>query len=219
MRLISPAVLVLTQLFAGAALAEDTFTIDIPSQAFVPAQAVVPEGTTVTWTNTSTMIHTVTFDPALARDPASALLPEGATAFDSGAVRAGQTFVKTFAVPGAYTYFCRPHELMGHVGTLIVTAAAPRVAIADAPAANRLADVHVATGTEIVWSNAATVNIALAVMFVPPNASVGIDVIPATDVVAGTDFAWAPATAGTYIVSVTYADGRALTQNVTAWDL
>lgn len=78
-------------------------------------------GETVTWRNTSDLIHTVTADPEKAIDPANVRLPEGAEVFDSGNMRPGETFSRTFRVPGEYVYFCVPHEAAGMVGRIVVS--------------------------------------------------------------------------------------------------
>lgn len=78
-------------------------------------------GETVTWRNTSDLIHTVTADPEKAIDAANVRLPEGAEAFDSGNMRPGETYSRTFRVPGEYVYFCIPHEAAGMVGRIVVS--------------------------------------------------------------------------------------------------
>jgi plastocyanin len=88
---------------------------------FEPGQVTIPVGGTIEWRNTSIETHTVTDDPAAARDPTHAELPAGAQAFDSGPLKPGQSFSHTFTVPGRYSYFCRPHETHGMVGTIVVT--------------------------------------------------------------------------------------------------
>lgn len=100
--------------------------IEIRNMAFVPAVAEACVGQTIRWTNNEPtnvprpMSHTVTADPAVAQRPESVLLPEGATAFDSGRLTPGQSFEIVLTVPGEYRYFCRPHELMGHLGSITV---------------------------------------------------------------------------------------------------
>lgn len=88
---------------------------------FDPASLTVTVGETVTWRNTGrAMTHTATADPALVRDAANVALPQGTTAWNSGAIGPGQSWSHTFAVPGAYRYCCLPHELADMVGTVTV---------------------------------------------------------------------------------------------------
>jgi len=79
-------------------------------------------GQAVTWRNAGSVAHTVTDDPAKAQDKSHARLPAGAQAWDSGNLEGGQTFSRTFDTAGDYAYFCIPHEVLGMVGTLSVTA-------------------------------------------------------------------------------------------------
>jgi plastocyanin len=88
---------------------------------FGPKDVTIPIGGTVEWRNSSIETHTVTDDPAEARDPAHAELPAGAQAFDSGPLKPGQSYSHTFTVPGRYSYFCRPHEVHGMLGAIVVT--------------------------------------------------------------------------------------------------
>ena len=87
---------------------------------FTPDTVRIRVGETVRWRNTSDILHTVTADPAEARRGSSVALPDGAEAWSSGNMAPGDTFTRTFTVPGTYTYFCVPHELAGMVGTVIV---------------------------------------------------------------------------------------------------
>jgi plastocyanin len=87
---------------------------------FEPNEVTIPVGGTVEWRNSSIETHTVTDDPAAARDPTHAELPAGAEAFDSGPLKPGQTYRHTFETPGRYRYFCRPHEMHGMSGAVVV---------------------------------------------------------------------------------------------------
>jgi plastocyanin len=98
----------------------DVVTVDIVGISFSPQILTMKTGQTVRWVNTTKLVHTVTSDATLARDPANAFVPEGATAWHSGNLAAGESFSIQLTVPGEYKYFCKPHELMGHVGTIIV---------------------------------------------------------------------------------------------------
>ena len=75
---------------------------------FDGADITVPVGTTVTWVQNGDNPHTTTTYDGL---------------WDSGLIAGGSggTFSFTFDEPGTYTYFCRPHEAMGMVGTVTVT--------------------------------------------------------------------------------------------------
>jgi plastocyanin len=88
---------------------------------YVPNTATVSVGETVEWRNTGALMHTVTADSSLANDLSSVQLPEGAEPFNSGDIGAGQSYTRTFTVPGDYRYFCIPHEAAGMVGELTVT--------------------------------------------------------------------------------------------------
>ncbi len=87
---------------------------------FQPSSLTIQVGDTVEWRNVSELPHTVTADPQKAADPSHVALPEGAEAFDSGFIQAGDSYSRTFDVPGEYRYFCIPHEGAGMVATLTV---------------------------------------------------------------------------------------------------
>jgi plastocyanin len=88
---------------------------------FEPREVTVPVGGTVEWRNSSIETHTVTDDPAAAKDSAHAERPAAAQAFDSGPLEPGQSYSHTFTVAGRYSYFCRPHEMHGMLGAIVVT--------------------------------------------------------------------------------------------------
>lgn len=46
-------------------------------------------------------------------------IPETAEAFDSGLLKAGDTWFLKIGTEGVYDYFCLPHERMGHVGRIL----------------------------------------------------------------------------------------------------
>ena len=49
------------------------------------------------------------------------LVPDGAAAWDSGLLtEPGATFEHTFETEGVYHYYCKPHETLGMIGTVIV---------------------------------------------------------------------------------------------------
>jgi plastocyanin len=89
---------------------------------FEPATVTIAAGETVEWRNVSNVRHTATADPAEANDPEHVHLPDGAEPFNSGFVEPGGSWRHTFEVPGAYDYFCIPHEATGMLGTVIVEA-------------------------------------------------------------------------------------------------
>lgn len=98
----------------------DIVTVNIVGITFSPQLLTIKAGQTVRWVNTTSFAHTVTTDSTLARNPANASVPEGVTPWHSGNIAAGESFSIQLTVPGEYKYFCKPHELMGHVGTIIV---------------------------------------------------------------------------------------------------
>lgn len=87
---------------------------------FAPANLTIRAGQTVTWRNAGTMVHTSTCDPASAQRPEHAVLPDGAEPWDSGLIRKGESWSRSFDVPGDYIYFCTPHEAGGMIGSLTV---------------------------------------------------------------------------------------------------
>jgi plastocyanin len=74
---------------------------------FVPRTITVAPGTTVRWVSRGREVHTVTSRNELFNHE----LPPGGT------------FSYTFMRPGTYRYYCRPHERMGMVGTVVVGSA------------------------------------------------------------------------------------------------
>ena len=101
-------------------------TVDVsmknsPKAIFVPATVNIAAGDTVTWTNSGAITHTVTFDPGKAATASDVVLPSGASPFDSGDMEEDATFSHTFTVKGTYKYVCKYHEMMGMVGTVVVS--------------------------------------------------------------------------------------------------
>ena len=93
---------------AGAQQGQNV-TVMMQDNYFSPADITVPAGTTVTWVQSGNNPHTTTSYDGL---------------WDSGILQggSGQSFSFTFNEPGTYTYFCRPHEAQGMVGSVTVTA-------------------------------------------------------------------------------------------------
>jgi plastocyanin len=59
----------------------------------------------VTWVNAGLLPHTVSAQRG---------------ALESGMVQPGQSYSFTFDTPGEYTYFCRPHVVIGMTGVVVV---------------------------------------------------------------------------------------------------
>ncbi len=78
-------------------------SVDIVDLAFTPASVTVGVGGTVSWINKGTAVHTVTGTGA---------------AFESGLLRTGGTFQRTFTAAGTYAYLCAVHPQM--TGTVVV---------------------------------------------------------------------------------------------------
>jgi plastocyanin len=74
-------------------------------RVFSPRTVTVDAGTTVRWRNNDGREHTVTANDR---------------SFDSGIIRVGATFVKTFTTPGTFPYICAIHPDM--TGTIAVRA-------------------------------------------------------------------------------------------------
>jgi plastocyanin len=75
----------------------------IRNLAYEPARIEVEAGTTIIWRNNDQVEHTVT---ALDRS------------WDSGVIRPGATWQRTFDEPGEHDFFCTPHPFMR--GTVVV---------------------------------------------------------------------------------------------------
>jgi plastocyanin len=104
----------------GPAAPNAAAVVDMGIESYSPDKVTVRSGDTVEWRNTSLITHTVTDDPARADNPADVGLPPSAQPFDSGSIAAGQVYLRTFAVPGTYRYFCTHHETDGMVGEIVV---------------------------------------------------------------------------------------------------
>ncbi|ELZ61455.1 MULTISPECIES: DUF5059 domain-containing protein [Halorubrum] len=103
--------------------------VDMEAVAYAPAELTVSQGDTVAWRHAAGEPHSVTaYEHSI---------PEGASYwasgdFDSeeaartgwengeGAVRSGQSYVRTFETAGTHEYVCIPHEAAGMVGEVVV---------------------------------------------------------------------------------------------------
>jgi plastocyanin len=91
----------------------DTTTVQTSGTTFSPPSVTIQVGDTVKWVRTS-LSHTVTSGFG-GSDPNVGAL------FDAPLNGLNQVFHYTFSdTAGTYPYFCRPHELMGMTGTVIV---------------------------------------------------------------------------------------------------
>jgi plastocyanin len=70
---------------------------------FAPKSIEVTAGTTVVWTNQDQLVHTITADDG---------------SWDSGEIRPGTTWSRTFDKPGSYAFHCTPHPFM--TGVVVV---------------------------------------------------------------------------------------------------
>lgn len=86
---------------------------------FDPNGLQVEPGTTVRFVNESGSHNTAAYHPDTGDVPLR--IPEGAEPWDSEVfAEAGRSFEVTLETPGVYDYYCRPHEMLGMVGRIIV---------------------------------------------------------------------------------------------------
>jgi plastocyanin len=94
---------------AGAARAREAPPRDtnvratIRNLAYAPARIEISAGTTITWRNSDQVDHTVTATDG---------------SWNSGIIRPGETWQRTFDSPGTFEFFCIPHPFMK--GTVVV---------------------------------------------------------------------------------------------------
>ncbi|MFC7020148.1 MULTISPECIES: plastocyanin/azurin family copper-binding protein [Haloarcula] len=85
---------------------------------FAPHVVRVTVGGTVTFHNESGSHATAAYHPD---NDKPQLVPDGAAAWNSGLLtEQGATFEHTFETEGVYHYYCKPHETLGMIGTVIV---------------------------------------------------------------------------------------------------
>jgi len=95
--------------------AATTHTVSIIGFSFNPPSLTVATGDSVIWVNNSALSHTSTSGtPCTANG-----------LWDSPFLGPGDDFTFTFAAPGTFPYFCRPHCGSGMTGTITVTPPTP----------------------------------------------------------------------------------------------
>jgi plastocyanin len=90
---------------------------------FDPVGVRIAAGDTVRWVQLSGFHSTTAYHPS--NDNHELRIPASAKAWDSDILLAdypkrGATFEHVFTVPGVYDYFCKPHEMAGMVGRIVV---------------------------------------------------------------------------------------------------
>lgn len=115
----------------GAAAQEGTVTIDMTDGLiYDPDSTAVAPGTTVVWENVGSIGHSITGYGDNIPDDAEFFASGGLESEDAarsaypdqGDVAGGESYEHTFDVEGTYEYFCIPHESVGMVASLEVTA-------------------------------------------------------------------------------------------------
>ncbi len=100
---------------------EDAIIIDMNDEAqFLPRRITIDVGQTIVWRNIGLIGHTVTARSGSTEDKDLSKVPDGAEPFDSGWVRDGEVFIRTFTTPGLYRYACLPHLRAEMLGTIVV---------------------------------------------------------------------------------------------------
>jgi plastocyanin len=90
---------------------------------FDPAGIHIAPGDTVRWVQVSGFHSVTAYHPR--NDQHELRIPASAEPWDSDILQAqypkpGATFEHVFTVPGVYDYFCKPHEMAGMVGRIVV---------------------------------------------------------------------------------------------------
>jgi plastocyanin len=87
---------------------------------YAPEKVSIKVGESVQWVNDGQTVHSVSTAAANAQNRKDTSMPKDAAAFDSGFIPPGGDYSYKFTVPGAYRYFCLPHEKAGMVGVIVV---------------------------------------------------------------------------------------------------
>ena len=110
---------------AGAGRTVEVKLIQTPSGMayFDPAGIRIAPGDTVRWVQINGFHSITAYHPR--NDNHELRIPASAQPWDSDILLAdspmrGATFEHTFTVPGVYDYFCKPHEMAGMVGRIVV---------------------------------------------------------------------------------------------------
>lgn len=87
---------------------------------FDPIGLAIAPGTTVRFVNESAgNVHTATtYHPSIGGRPLR--IPPKAAPWDSGYIMPGKSFEVVLTAPGVYDYYCKPHEMAGMVGRIVV---------------------------------------------------------------------------------------------------
>jgi plastocyanin len=90
---------------------------------FDPAGIRIAQGDTVRWVQISGFHSITAYHPN--NDNHELRIPTSAEAWDSDILltaypKRGATYERVFTVPGVYDYFCKPHEMAGMVGRIVV---------------------------------------------------------------------------------------------------
>jgi plastocyanin len=90
---------------------------------FDPVGVRIATGDTVRWVQLSGFHSTAAYHPS--NDNHELRIPASAKPWDSDILltdypNRGATFEHVFTVPGVYDYFCKPHEMAGMVGRIVV---------------------------------------------------------------------------------------------------
>ena len=91
-----------------------------PQAYFDPPTVTIATGTQVVWHNLGVLVQSVTCDPQIIEDATRVNLPDGAEAFDSGALFTGETFAHVFTTPGEYLYTSRYQRRQPLIGLIHV---------------------------------------------------------------------------------------------------
>jgi plastocyanin len=146
---------------APAAEAPPAREVTMPGKAFSPSVIDVLTGTNVTWRNGDRITHSVTADDE---------------SFESGFIRPGGAFSRTFAKTGTYAYHCTIHKFMrGTVRVFDVVLIGPDHPL-PAGTSTRLEGLAPAGATEVVLERVARAGVSEAGRKTPgPN---GVFVFP-----------------------------------------